>query len=93
MSYIGRASCDEALAAFQKQVEIKPDHLEAWNNMGLVFKQQGNLDKAAAAFANGLKVQPYNLYLLSNDAELALIQGDIPRLSNPHNHSYAITKI
>ena len=34
---------------------------------------------AAAAYARGLEVQPKHLTLLTNDAELALIQGDKDR--------------
>ena len=70
---------DEALTAYRKQVEVKPDHADAWNNMGSVFWEQGKLDEAAKAHANALKVSPDNLNVLSNDIELALIQGDIPR--------------
>jgi tetratricopeptide (TPR) repeat protein len=54
--------------------------MDAWNNLGLVFFKQGRNDEAAAIFAKGLAVQPQHLNLLSNDAELALAQGDIARL-------------
>jgi tetratricopeptide (TPR) repeat protein len=71
---------DEAHAAFQKQVQVRPDPADAWNQIGVVLWEQGWNAEAAAAFAKGLAVQPLHLSLLSNDAELALAQGDFTRL-------------
>ena len=75
--------------------------------MGDTLWKQGKLDEAtkawgeaATVYANGLKEQPKNLRLLRDDAELALIQGDIPRcqtrittamsLVKPGNEYFAI---
>ncbi len=38
-----------------------------------------NSNLAATTFANGLNAYPDDLLLLSSDAELALLQGDITR--------------
>jgi tetratricopeptide (TPR) repeat protein len=73
---------DEARAAFQRQVQVRSDPADAWNQIGVVLWEQGWNDEAAAAFASGLAVQPRHLSLLSNDAELALAQGDITRLQS-----------
>jgi tetratricopeptide (TPR) repeat protein len=73
---------DDARAAFQTQVHVRSDPADAWNQIGVVLWEQGWNDEAAAAFASGLAVQPRHLSLLSNDAELALAQGDITRLQS-----------
>jgi tetratricopeptide (TPR) repeat protein len=70
---------EEAIAAFQRQLEISPNSAEAWSSLGSTFWGQENHTAAADAFARGLAVQPNNLSLLSNDAELALVQGDKDR--------------
>jgi hypothetical protein len=61
-------------------VEVKPDHGEAWSILGLILWRRGKNIEAAAAFAQGLAVHPQHLSLLSNDAELALVEGDSARL-------------
>jgi tetratricopeptide (TPR) repeat protein len=70
---------DDAIAAYRKQLELKPDHEHAWNSLGIALNKQGHPDEAAAAYAQGLAVQPNDLSLLSNDMELALVQGDMTR--------------
>ena len=70
---------EESIAAFQRQVEISPNSAEAWSGLGSAFWRQENHAAAADAFARGLAVQPKHLALLSNDAELALVQGDKDR--------------
>jgi WD40 repeat protein/Flp pilus assembly protein TadD len=74
-----QGNLNAALTAFKKQVEVTPDHEWAWQHLGSVLWTQGKLDEAATAFANGLSWNPNNISLLSYDAGLALIQGDIPR--------------
>jgi tetratricopeptide (TPR) repeat protein len=70
---------EESIATFQRQLEISPDSAEVWSNLGSAFARQENHAVAAAAYAKGLEVQPEHLTLLTNDAELALIQGDKDR--------------
>jgi hypothetical protein len=48
-------------------------------DLGSAFERQEKHAAAAAAYARGLEVQPKHLALLTNDAELALIQGDKDR--------------
>ena len=37
---------DEAVSAFQNAILIKPDHADAYNNMGNALKEQGKLEEA-----------------------------------------------
>jgi tetratricopeptide (TPR) repeat protein len=70
---------EESIAAFQRQVAITPNSAEALSNLGSAFWRQENHTAAADAYARGLEVQPQHLGLLTNDAELALVQGDKDR--------------
>jgi tetratricopeptide (TPR) repeat protein len=62
---------------------MKPNSLALsqwnWNTLGVNLWKQGNIDKAAHAFAKALRLQPNNVLFLHNDAKLALVQGDISR--------------
>jgi len=49
---------DEAVAAYQRAVRIKPDHTEAHNNMGNALKARGKLDDAFAAYQRALSIKP-----------------------------------
>ena len=60
-------------------VEIKPDSEAAWLLIGSALWQQNKLPEAALAFADGLKVNPQNIYLLSGDAISAFEQGNLTR--------------
>ena len=40
----------EARAYFEQTLALKPEFLEAWNNLGLVFLEKGDLDSAEQAF-------------------------------------------
>ena len=72
----------EAIAVVKKQLAINPNDPLAWGVLGAILWKQGNVDEAATAFTKGLAVQPNDLVLLCNDAELALVQGDMARFQN-----------
>ncbi|MGZ5077820.1 MAG: hypothetical protein ACXV9R_14490, partial [Methylobacter sp.] len=50
------------------------------NHLGLSFYNQKQYSKAQTLYGEALKKFPGDLSLLSNDAELALVQGDKPRM-------------
>jgi len=52
---------NEAIAAYQKQLEITSDHEYAWFQLGAAFWKKGNLDDAANAYDKGLNVNPNNI--------------------------------
>jgi tetratricopeptide (TPR) repeat protein len=75
----GQKKWEESITVSRALLEIKPDSDVAWLIIGGALWEQGKLPEAASAFADGLKVNPNNLDLLSNDAELAFVQGDLTR--------------
>lgn len=69
---------DEAIDAYKNQLEINPLHEKSWNNMGTTLSQQGNYREAEIAFTKALEIDSSFILALSNVAELALIQQNIP---------------
>ncbi len=49
---------DEAVAAYRKALELKPDYAEAHNNLGLALMNQGKLDEAVTAYRKALELEP-----------------------------------
>lgn len=70
---------EESITVSRALLEIKPDPDIAWLIIGSALWKQSKLPESALAFADGLKVNPKNLDLLSSDAELAFVQGDLTR--------------
>ena len=54
----GQGKPDEAIAAYNKALLIKPDYAEVHNNIGAAFKAQGKPDEAIAAFNKALLIKP-----------------------------------
>ena len=61
---IGASSCatrngrGSALAGFERCLAIKPDHAEAWNNLGLALHETGRPDEASAAIGRAIALRP-----------------------------------
>jgi tetratricopeptide (TPR) repeat protein len=49
---------EEAIEAYNKALAIKPDHAEAYNNMGITLKEQGKLEEAIEAYNKALAIKP-----------------------------------
>jgi tetratricopeptide (TPR) repeat protein len=53
---VGRAP--EALAAWNKAIELAPANLLLWNGRGVTYLRQGRLDDALANFERALAIDP-----------------------------------
>jgi len=49
---------DEAIAHFQKTLELNPGYVEAHNNLGIALNQKGRSDEAIEQFTAALKLDP-----------------------------------
>lgn len=58
MSLAQENKIDEAVEAFRKAVELKPDLAEAHINLGLLFFRQGKADEAEKALLKALELKP-----------------------------------
>lgn len=48
----------EAVAAYRRAVQLKPDYAEAYNNLGLALERSGALAEAVAAYAQAIRLRP-----------------------------------
>ena len=66
---------DEAIVAYQTQVELEPQHQRAWNSLGNVFMLQGELDEAISAYQQQVTVAPEHGQAWSHLAGVFFEQG------------------
>jgi len=57
---------EEALAAFDKALALKPDNAFAWNNRGSTLRNLGRYEEALAAFDKALALKPDNAFAWNN---------------------------
>jgi len=70
--------CDyrEARMVFKRLAELKPERLEAWNNLGILELSCGSLEEAHRAFAKVLELEPNNAGALCNTGNYFAEKGD-----------------
>ena len=61
-----RQHFEKAIAWLQKAVEVSPDFVEAWNNMGVTYMRMGNTKEAEAAFLKALSTDSKAVPALRN---------------------------
>jgi Flp pilus assembly protein TadD len=49
---------EEAIASYDKALEIKPDFHEAWNNRGIALGNLGRWEEAIASLDKALEIKP-----------------------------------
>ena len=53
-----RGQLDEAIAHYQKALQIEPDSASAHNNLGLALAGRGQIDAALAHYRKALEIKP-----------------------------------
>ena len=56
----------EAIFRWQKATEIDPAYAEAYNNLGVGYEHEGQLDKARKAYEKALELEPNNTRIQQN---------------------------
>ena len=72
-----KGQLDEAIAHFQKALEIQPDNARVHNNLGNALLQNGQLDEAIAHFQKALEIQPNLAVVHDNLGAVFLKKGQI----------------
>jgi tetratricopeptide (TPR) repeat protein len=57
---------DEAIAAYNKALALRPDDTNILNDQGAMYRQKGEFASALANFEKAVKIDPYNLESLYN---------------------------
>jgi len=73
VAFFQRGKLDDALAQFQKALEINPNYAEAHTNLGIALLQKGQLGKAIEQHQTALKINP-NFALAHANLAVAFIR-------------------
>jgi Flp pilus assembly protein TadD len=49
---------EEAIASYDKALQIKPDYHEAWSNRGVALMNLGQFEQAIASYDKALQFKP-----------------------------------
>ena len=56
----GQGKLQEAVASFDKAIQIRPDYAEAYSNRGAALQELGRLGEAAENYRKGISIAPQN---------------------------------
>jgi tetratricopeptide (TPR) repeat protein len=72
-----KGSVNEAIAQFQKALQIEPDFAEARNNLGNALLRKGSLDEAIAHYQRALQIKPDYAEARNNLGNALLQKGKV----------------
>ena len=76
---MSRGDTDQAIRLFEKVLDEDPLCFEAWANLGSIYIDTGQADRAQVALARALELDSKSVAVLANMANLANQLGDSVR--------------
>jgi tetratricopeptide (TPR) repeat protein len=73
----GKQLIDEAIAGYNQIINVQPDSLPTYDNLGAILQEQGRLDEAIAYQQQALTIQPNNARALNSLGAALHRQGKI----------------
>ena len=71
-----KGDLDEAIACFQKAVELDPKYAAAHNNLGNALRTKGQVDEAVACYQKAVELDPKNAAVPLQPGQCSAGQGD-----------------
>ena len=67
---------DEAIAAYRRAIELKPNYADAWANLGTTLHHSGNFEEGISALRRAIALAPHHANAHSGLGILLLMRGD-----------------
>jgi tetratricopeptide (TPR) repeat protein len=77
--HFARGELDQAIAGYQRAIEIDENLAIAWNGLSMALAQQGNLDEAIDAARRLIELEPDDPLSHTNLSRLLQQKGLIPQ--------------
>ena len=72
----------EAKESYKQVIRIKPDYVDAYNNLGYTFQKLGELEEAANSFTRAIELNPNLSKSRLNLVKLLTIYDPQKKISN-----------
>lgn len=72
-------SFSEAIMAYQKVIEMDPNYFEAYNNLGLIYLEIGDLERSLKNYEKAIEINPKYDKSLNNIGIIYHLKGDDER--------------
>ncbi len=79
-----------ALAQLQRQIQLKPDDVEAYQDLGNALQALGKLDEAKRAYSLAVEIQPDFAAAHANIGNICYLQGDLASAVEFYERAIAI---
>ena len=70
---------NEKAKIYQKAIDLYPDDYRAYNNLGMIYFDQGNVAEARRCYSKALEIEPNNPDVNYNAAIAAMADGDMQK--------------
>jgi protein O-mannosyl-transferase len=84
-----QGNCAAAIPEYEAVVALRPNHRDAFTNLGICVAQTGQLDAAERAFRRVLEIDPSYPRGYTNLGALALVAGDTERARDYYREAIA----
>jgi Tfp pilus assembly protein PilF len=81
---------DAAIDGYKRVLAIRPDNSEAYNNMGIAFKDQGKLQEAIEAYKKALAIKPDSFEVYINMGNALQSKGKLEEAIEAYKKALAI---
>jgi tetratricopeptide (TPR) repeat protein len=80
LRFAGKCSLEldlgDASGYLQKAVNLRPDDVDAWRDLGDALVEEGNLPEAATALREAVRLRPYDAAALVDLGHISFVMGD-----------------
>ncbi len=85
--YQGQLRYRQAEAAYRKSLEVEPGMVDAWNALGTVYAETGDLPRARSMFEQALKHDPQSGYTYNNLGYVHYLEGNNEAATEAFKHA------
>lgn len=79
VAYDNAGKADEAIAAFQKAIELRPTQAAYYNSLGNVLARSGKIPEAQQAYQKSAEIDPANAAMAYQNLGIVLFQASRPK--------------
>jgi tetratricopeptide (TPR) repeat protein len=76
VAFYRQKELSKAIQAYEKVIELDPNHVEAYNNLGIIYQEMGDLERALTTYRRTIEINPKYEKGLNNIGILFHMKGE-----------------